>query len=78
MLRPSSADMPAPADHVARLQLLGEVARGGTVAWKPIDMDEQSTTSPIVMLYRTDGQNEKAQGRFIEYVRRFCCPPEEP
>jgi len=46
------------------------------VVWKPIDMDEQSTTSPIVMLYRTDGQNEKVQARFIEYVRRFCVPPD--
>jgi DNA-binding transcriptional LysR family regulator len=44
------------------------------VVWKPIDMDEQWTSSPLVMVYRTDVQNEKVQARFIDYVRRFCAP----
>ena len=29
VVRPSSAEMPGPSDRLARLQLLGEVARGG-------------------------------------------------
>ena len=41
------------------------------VVWKPIDVNDQWTSSSIVMLYRTDAQNEKIQSRFVDYVRRF-------
>jgi len=41
------------------------------VVWKPIDVDEQLTSSAIILLYRADAQNEKIQSRFVEYVRRF-------
>jgi len=41
------------------------------VVWKPIDVDDQWTSSSIVMLYRADAQNGKIQARFVEYVRRF-------
>jgi len=40
------------------------------VVWKVIDVDEQWTSSAIVMLYRTDAQNEKIQSRFVDYIRR--------
>jgi DNA-binding transcriptional LysR family regulator len=42
------------------------------VVWKTIDMDEQLTASPLMLVYRADGQNEKVQRRFIEYIKRFC------
>ena len=40
-----------------------------SVLWKPIDMDEQWTSSSIVMLYRTNARNEKIRSCFIDYVR---------
>jgi DNA-binding transcriptional LysR family regulator len=42
------------------------------VVWKQIDMDEQLTSSSIIMLYRTETLNEKIQSRFIEYIRHYC------
>jgi DNA-binding transcriptional LysR family regulator len=45
------------------------------VVWKPIDVNEQWTTSAIVMLSRTDGQNDKIRSRFIDYVERFSSGP---
>jgi len=41
------------------------------VVWKPIGVDEQWTSSPVVLLYRIDAQNESVQSRFVDYVRRF-------
>jgi DNA-binding transcriptional LysR family regulator len=41
------------------------------VVWKPIDVNDQWTSSSIVLLYRIDAQNEKIQSRFVDYVRRF-------
>ena len=41
------------------------------VVWKTIDVDEQWTARSIVMLYRTDGPNEKMQSRYIDYMRQF-------
>jgi DNA-binding transcriptional LysR family regulator len=41
------------------------------VVWKPIDMDEQWTSSAIALLHGDDTRNEKVRSRFIEYVRRF-------
>jgi len=43
------------------------------VVWKPIDVDDQWTSSSILMLYRTEARNEKVQSRFIDYVRRFSA-----
>jgi DNA-binding transcriptional LysR family regulator len=45
------------------------------VIWKPIDMDDQWTSSSIVMLYRPDTHNEGIQSRFVDYVRRFSIEP---
>jgi DNA-binding transcriptional LysR family regulator len=42
------------------------------VVWKRIDMDDQLTTSSIIMLYRTEALNEKIQSRFVEYVQQHC------
>jgi len=44
------------------------------VVWKPIEMDDQLTTSSIIMLYRKEALNEKIQSRFVEYVRQHCSP----
>ena len=52
--------------------LLSEIQMPNVV-WKPIDVNEQWTSSSIVMLYRVDERNEKVQSRFVDYVRRFCC-----
>jgi len=41
------------------------------VVWKPIDANEQWTTTSIVMLYREDGANQRVQSRYVDYVRRF-------
>jgi DNA-binding transcriptional LysR family regulator len=46
------------------------------VVWKDIDMDEQWTSSSIVMLYRTEGQNEKVLSRYIDYIRRYSSESE--
>jgi len=46
------------------------------VIWKPIDMDEQWTSSEMVMLYRVNARNKNAQSRFVDYVRRLCLQPE--
>jgi DNA-binding transcriptional LysR family regulator len=53
--------------------IIGSTLRGihmPSVMWKEIDMDEQWTSSSIVLLYRTDGRNEKVQSRFIDYIRQ--------
>jgi len=41
------------------------------LVWKPIDMDEQRTSSAVVMLYSAERRNEKIPSIFIDYVRRF-------
>jgi DNA-binding transcriptional LysR family regulator len=42
------------------------------IVWKPIDIDEQWTSSSMVMLHRTEARNDnKVQSRFIDYIRRF-------
>jgi DNA-binding transcriptional LysR family regulator len=41
------------------------------VVWKPLDMDEQWTSSSIIMLYRGEGPNAKIQSRYIEYIQRY-------
>jgi DNA-binding transcriptional LysR family regulator len=41
------------------------------VVWKPIDMDEQWTSSSIIMVYREEGRNEKVQSRYIDYIQRY-------
>lgn len=43
------------------------------VVWKPIDVNDEWTSSSIVVLYRADAQNDKIQTRFVAYVQRFCC-----
>jgi DNA-binding transcriptional LysR family regulator len=43
------------------------------VVWKPIDVNEQWTVGTVVMFYREDGMNEKAQARYIDYIRRFVA-----
>ena len=47
------------------------------VVWKTIDMDERCTESAIVMLYRDDGPNQKAQSRYVEYIRRFSAAADD-
>jgi DNA-binding transcriptional LysR family regulator len=42
------------------------------IVWKPIDMDEELTSSAIIMLYRTEVLNEKIPSRFIEYLQQYC------
>jgi DNA-binding transcriptional LysR family regulator len=41
------------------------------VVWKNIDMDEQWTSSSIVMTYRTEAPNEKILSRFVKYIQQY-------
>jgi DNA-binding transcriptional LysR family regulator len=47
------------------------------VVWKPIDMNEQWTSSSIIMVYREEGPNVKIQSHYIDYIRRFSPGSEE-
>ena len=64
VVRPSSAEMPDPSDRLARLQLLGEVARGGMgVIIKGRDSDLGRDLAVKVLL---DEHREKP-----DLIRRF-------
>ena len=41
------------------------------VVWKVIDVDEQWTSSSIVMIYRTEAPNQKLLSRFVDYIRQY-------
>ncbi len=43
------------------------------VVWKPLDMDEQWTSSSIIMLYRGEGPNAKIQSRYIDYIQKYSA-----
>ncbi len=42
------------------------------VVWKRIDMDTKYTASSVVMMYRAEGEHERIQSRFVDYVKRFA------
>jgi len=64
VVRPSSGELPDPSDRVARLQLLGEVARGGMgVIIKGRDSDLGRDLAVKVLL---DEHREKP-----DLIRRF-------
>lgn len=41
------------------------------IVWKHIDMDGKFTSSSIVMMYRSEAENDKILSRFVDYVRRY-------
>ena len=41
------------------------------VVWKTLDMDEQWTSSSIIMVFREEGPNAKIQSRYIDYIQRY-------
>ena len=66
MVRPSSAEMPDPSDRLARLQLLGEVARGGMgVIIKGRDRDLGRDLAVKVLLEQ-HRENPDLIRRFVE------------
>jgi serine/threonine-protein kinase len=66
MVRPSSAEMPDPSDRLARLQLLGEVARGGMgVIIKGRDSDLGRDLAVKVLLEQ-HRENPDLIRRFVE------------
>ena len=66
VVRPSSAEMPDPSDRLARLQLLGEVARGGMgVIIKGRDSDLGRDLAVKVLLEQ-HRENPDLIRRFVE------------
>lgn len=63
---------------IAMLPSTLEGLRMPNVVWKQIDMDEQLTSSSIIMLYRTEALNEKIPSRFIEYIQQHCSLHSHP
>jgi DNA-binding transcriptional LysR family regulator len=46
------------------------------IVWKNIDMNEQWTSSSIVMISRSEAQNEKIVSRFVNYIQRYSSEAE--
>jgi DNA-binding transcriptional LysR family regulator len=42
------------------------------IVWKHIDMDNRFTASTVVMMYRTEAEEDRIQSRFIEYIRGYA------
>jgi hypothetical protein len=66
LVQPSSPEMPAPADRPARLQLFGEIARGGmgvVLKGRDIDLGRDLAVKVLLERYRDDSE---LLTRFIE------------
>jgi serine/threonine-protein kinase len=66
VVRPTSAEMPNPSDHLARLQLLGELARGGMgaiIKGRDRDLGRDLAVKVLLEQHR---QNPDLVRRFVE------------
>ena len=66
LVQPSSPEMPVPADRPARLQLFGEIARGGmgvVLKGRDVDLGRDLAVKVLLERYRDD---DELLSRFIE------------
>jgi eukaryotic-like serine/threonine-protein kinase len=66
VVRPSSAEMPGPSDRLARLQLLGEVARGGMGAIIKGHDSDLGRDLAVKVLLEQHRENPDLIRRFVE------------